>query len=237
MDSAGAVGQCLEHPDRSGTPCTRCGTFRCGECLREGLCPSCRGNIDARPPQPEETVGFGPRAWARIIDLFVGQAAGLAGGVMAGVVLVVLEATGVGRAGWAQRLDHGFAFNFSSGFASSVAGAALTTWACGASAGKWLLGLRVVRSSGERPGLGSGLVRELAYFIDAMFFGLIAKGQMDGSPHRQRLGDQWAKTMVVRAQTLPGGIAPSMLKLAVGVALGLAVQAVVLGLFLIAAAL
>lgn len=195
------------------------------------------GNIAARAPQPDETVGFGPRAGARIIDLVVGQLGGLVGGVLAAIVLAILEATGVARSGWLERLDHGFGFNFLSGSIASVIADSLCTGLCGASPGKWVLGLRVIRTSGERAGFGASLVRELAYFVDALFFGLIAKGQMDGSAMKQRLGDQWAQTVVVRAATLPVGVAQSMGLVALGVFLGLLAQAVVLAAFFVGGAL
>ena len=231
------LGACLEHPERTGIPCTRCGTFRCSECLTEGRCPPCRGSMGIRSPQPDETVGFGRRAWGRIIDFFFGQASGLGGGVLAGVVLVILEASGVVRTGWAARLDHGFLFNFLTGSAAVVVGMALSTSVCGASAGKVLLGMRVIRMNGEPPGFFDGMVRELGYFIDSFFFGLVAKGQMDGSPHRQRLGDQWAKTTVVKADTLPAGTAAPMGRVVLGIALGLTLQALVLTVFIVVAAL
>jgi uncharacterized RDD family membrane protein YckC len=236
MDSLSAVGACLEHPERTGTPCVRCGTFGCGACLVEGLCPRCREGKEARPPQSDDTVGFGLRAGARVIDLFFGQAAGAFGGILAAIVLAILEATGVARAGWLQRFDHGFLFNFAAGSAASLLGAALSTAICGASPGKMLLGLRTVRVDGARAGFGAGLVRELAYFIDGFFFGLVAKGVMDGSPLKQRLGDQWANTVVVYGRTLPVGISGPMFRVVLGVAAGLFVQSVVLGLFFIVAA-
>lgn len=237
MESTGAVGACLDHPERSGTPCSRCGTFRCGACLAEGVCPLCLGSSQsARRPQSEDAVGFGRRAGGRLIDLLVGQAAGIAGGVMSAIVLAILEATGVARAGWAQRFEHGFGFSFLSGTTASLLGMALSTWVGGASAGKLVLGMRVVRDTGERAGFFSGLVRELAYFIDALFFGLVAKSLMDGSPLQQRLGDQWAKTVVVHARTIPTGVAASMGVVVLGVGLGLFVQAMVLAAFFVVAA-
>jgi uncharacterized RDD family membrane protein YckC len=231
MESTAAIGVCLDHPERSGTPCARCGTFRCGECLSEGLCPNCRTGRTARPPQPEETVGFGKRAGARIIDLIVAQVSALGGGVAAGIVLVVLQASGVVSAGWETRLDHGFGFNFITGSIASVIGMSLSTAICGASMGKWMLGLRVVRMTGERPTILDGVIRELGYFIDALFFGLIAKGQMEGSSYQQRLGDKWARTTVVDAKALPMGATTVMVL--IGVGLGLVVHAFLLGLFFV----
>ncbi len=234
MESARAIGSCLEHIERSGLPCTRCGTFRCGECLNDGLCPLCR-NASVHPPRFEDAVGFGRRAWGRIIDLLGGQVAGVAGGVLAGVVLVVLQLTGFGREGWEHRLDHGFLFSFLSGSTASVLGSALCTAICGASMGKMFLGLRVVSMSGERPGFLASFVRELAYFIDAFFFGLVAKGQMDNSPLQQRLGDKWGNTVVVQAASLAPGVGTSTQRAVFGVGVGLLVQALVLTVFFVVA--
>lgn len=237
MDAVGVVGACLEHAERSGTPCTRCGTFRCAECLSDGLCAGCRDTVGVRPIQSGDVYGFGRRAGGRIIDLLVGQGTGLVAGVLAAVSLVVLERMGVARAGWATRMDPGFGFNLLAGFVSSVLGAAVGTWLCGATVGKALLGMRVVRTDGQRAGLGANLVRELGYFIDALFFGLVAKSAMDGSPLQQRFGDQWAGTTVVRAGALRSPVAFPVGRLVLGIGAGIAVQATLLAAFLVGSAL
>ncbi len=237
MDSVAAVGTCLAHSDRTGTPCGRCGTFRCGECLADWLCPDCRSGIAARPVQSEDTVGFGRRAGSRMIEMVVGQVVGLAGGLAAGVALVVLEATGVARAGWAQRLDHGLLFNILVGLSASILGMTVSTWVCGASPGKVILGLRVIRVDGKPAGLGAAFVRELAYLVDSFFFGLVAKGAMDGSALQQRKGDQWAGTTVVRAATLPSSVTASTGMLIIGITLGLFVNGLVLAFFFVVGAL
>jgi len=45
--------------------------------------------------------------------------------------------------------------------------------------------------------------RSLAYYWDALFFGLVGYNSMQQSPLNQRYGDVWAKTVVVRAATVP----------------------------------
>lgn len=74
MDSVGAVGACLEHPERTGTPCLRCGTFRCGACLADGLCPACRVHARTLPvgiaaPMVRVLLGVGVGLFAQAVVL------------------------------------------------------------------------------------------------------------------------------------------------------------------------
>jgi uncharacterized RDD family membrane protein YckC len=221
MDQVGVVGACLQHPQLNGPACARCGTFRCAACLVGGRCPLCRDETRARPPRPEETVGFGRRLAARVLDLCFVQASGLFTGVMLFVVLAVLQGLGVVRAGWADRLNPGVVLSLLIGSVASLLGAGVTTWLCGASPGKLLLGLRTVRTDGVRPGFKASLLRELGFYVDSLFFGLVALGQMDDSPLKQRLGDQWAGTVVVHASTLPPPVSWPTSRVVLGVLLGL----------------
>jgi len=212
----------------------RCCTFRCGECLTSGLCPNCfEGGSIARAPQGEETVGFGRRAGARILDMVAGQFCAIVSGVGAGIVLLVLERMGLARSGWLERIDHGLGFSMAVGALASVSGAAISGTLGGSSAGKLVLGLRVVRMDGQRAGFGANLIRELGYFVDALFFGLIGKAAMDASPHHQRHGDSWANTAVVLATKTPVWPMPRVL---LGLALGIGVHiAVLMTAFVLAA--
>lgn len=80
-----------------------------------------------------------------------------------------------------------------------------------------MLGLRVVSvASGERPGLGASVVRELGYYVDGLFFGMVGKAAMDSSPHKQRHGDGWAGTTVVRRATLNTAVAGGAGRVALG---------------------
>ena len=74
----------------------------------------------------------------------------------------------------------------------------LEVW-CGSTPGKWFCGIRTVRSTLRRPGFANLLVRDLLYWIDFPFFvtPLPAAISMAMSPHRQRLGDRLADTIVV----------------------------------------
>jgi uncharacterized RDD family membrane protein YckC len=68
----------------------------------------------------------------------------------------------------------------------------------GATFGKWTLGLRVVRPGEGRPGLGRGLIRNLARLVDALpMLNILGVYLIATSPERARFGDRVAHTRVV----------------------------------------
>lgn len=71
----------------------------------------------------------------------------------------------------------------------------------GASVGKWLLGLRVVKPDGSQAGVGACAIRWLVLFIDSACF-LIGLLTMTNSKGHRRLGDMAANTFVVRTADL-----------------------------------
>jgi uncharacterized RDD family membrane protein YckC len=77
-------------------------------------------------------------------------------------------------------------------------------WSGRTPAMRWL-GLRVVGLDGRDASLGQLGARWLMLLVDAMLFGLVGLVAMLATPHRQRLGDVLAGTVVVRA---PGWMAP-----------------------------
>jgi uncharacterized RDD family membrane protein YckC len=97
----------------------------------------------------------------------------------------------------------------------------------GASLGKAVLGLRVKSEELRPAGVWRGVVRSLAYYIDAIFFGAVAYSAMSDSRWLQRHGDKWAGTVVVRAASLSpasrGGVALGIL---LGCSSGLAISTV-----------
>jgi len=68
----------------------------------------------------------------------------------------------------------------------------------GATIGKSILGMRVVTESGESVGVARAFIRYLGWFLDGLFAGGIGYWSASNSPLRQRFGDKWAKTVVVR---------------------------------------
>lgn len=74
----------------------------------------------------------------------------------------------------------------------------------GVTPGKWLLGLRTIKTTLRPCGFARALVRNAIYYIDLPFFEtpLPAAISLMFSDHRQRLGDRAADTLVIRAGSI-----------------------------------
>jgi uncharacterized RDD family membrane protein YckC len=71
----------------------------------------------------------------------------------------------------------------------------------GVTLGKWALGLRVVRTNGEKPGLVRGALRNLLRLVDGLpAFHVVGIVLVLRSPERARFGDRVAGTRVVRVR-------------------------------------
>jgi uncharacterized RDD family membrane protein YckC len=71
----------------------------------------------------------------------------------------------------------------------------------GATLGKWLLGLRVVRAEGGPPGLARSAVRNFLRLVDGLpAFSILGVVLILRSPERARFGDQVAGTRVIRSR-------------------------------------
>jgi len=108
---------------------------------------------------------------------------------------------------------------------SSLAAQAVSEAVAGVSPGKAALGLRVVEWDSRVPSYARTLVRNLACLLDGLFLGAPARDQMERSPWRQRLGDQWAGTIVVPAWAVPSLVRVRLPPVWVAIALGGAVRA------------
>jgi uncharacterized RDD family membrane protein YckC len=67
----------------------------------------------------------------------------------------------------------------------------------GQTLGKRILGLRVVTKSGNPISFGQAVKRRICDFLDFGPFGLVAYLTIKNTPDHQRLGDLWAKTIVI----------------------------------------
>lgn len=74
-------------------------------------------------------------------------------------------------------------------------------WGC--TPGKWLVGIRVLGTDLQPCGFGRALVRNLLMAVDGIFHYLVGVVVIALSEHWQRLGDQVAKTVVLRASSPP----------------------------------
>jgi uncharacterized RDD family membrane protein YckC len=147
------------------------------------------------------SAGFGLRLAARLIDLLFGLVLVTMGSAVGGLVLSLLADKGLVPGDWtpAMRLTS------PAGLLCGVLGGVLyhvTAEAVGgATLGKLILRLRVA-SEDLTPGTFKGaLLRNLAFFFDAL--GVPAYRAMAHSLLSQRYGDQWAHTVVLRASAVP----------------------------------
>lgn len=142
-------------------------------------------------------VSFWPRASARIIDFLLHYLVGVIAGTLFGLLLAV-GAGGRPPVWILRRLSQAHFPVFAAGLFGSMAYQVICTSVYGSSLGKLLLSLRVVQDDGSPCRLKSAVIRELGYFVDALFFGLIGYAAMRGDSRQQRHGDEWAQTIVCK---------------------------------------
>ncbi|HEY3765144.1 MAG TPA: RDD family protein [Gaiellales bacterium] len=135
-------------------------------------------------------VGVGLRAVAYILDSLV----------LALTILLVGAASGGIKADTGHRL-----LDANTGALLLITAASLVyfgglEWAWGATVGKRILGLRVVMVNGTSPTGRAILVRTICRLIDGLFLYGVGAVLIWASPRRQRLGDRWGGTAVVRGR-------------------------------------
>jgi len=76
-------------------------------------------------------------------------------------------------------------------------------WLFGATFGKWMCDIKVVSIGGRACSLSQAIKRNVLRIVDG--FGLYLVGFLAAkfNPNRQRLGDQWARTIVVEVPEEP----------------------------------
>jgi uncharacterized RDD family membrane protein YckC len=182
--------------DAQGITCPKCGHENDASAMN---CANCRVNLEwalkekDRWAAPEEQDQW---AAAYVIDcviiFIVGYVVGSALGVVYGVFFALC--------------GHEFTFNEARldmitmplNLALYVTYFTAFEWLGGASPGKLILGMRVVKEDSTACDFPAALLRALMRFIDGLFFGVVAAVTMK-PPFYQRLGDSAAKTIVVKA--------------------------------------
>jgi uncharacterized RDD family membrane protein YckC len=216
--------------------CAKCGinvdeaTRICPECLSpkpEGAVPLITTDESPTPePTPTRGAGFGIRFCARLIDVVVGGVLGLFLGVVTGVVLLVLARSGYVQSDWPEKLKHFSVLGFVVGLIGTWMYHTVAEGIASASLGKLILGLRVVDLSGQPIGVVAAWKRGLAYHWDALFFGLIGYESMKKTARRQRYGDVWARTVVVKVSEFAPSPAISPGRTTLGILAGLFIWSV-----------
>ncbi len=169
--------------------------------------------LEAYAGQPGGLTGvsFWPRAAARVIDTVIHYViAACCGFVFALILAITAYLQHNSRALLLARRPGGGLLLLLFGLLGTVALETVCEGFHGSTLGKLLLGLVVVQEDGTPCRPGSALIRSLAYFIDAIFFGAVAYFAMQKTPQQQRHGDDWAHTIVYRRsqvepQVLRGG--------------------------------
>jgi uncharacterized RDD family membrane protein YckC len=172
----------------------------------------------AGPVPATFTKGIGPRTLAVLVDGFLLGVVDLAS-LLAASVTILLGMTALHSLPGLRALflrGEGFMWHgtieveHGNPWPTAVAMAAtmpvvyffLFEWLYGATPGKLLLNMRVVKSDGRPCDLKAAAVRGILRYVDVMVLGLVAILLMRRPPHR-RLGDRAAGTMVVDRQS-PG---------------------------------
>jgi uncharacterized RDD family membrane protein YckC len=140
---------------------------------------------------------------------YVGIGRRLVAAVVDGIVLFVIFYLIAALTG--KTTQSGFSLTGAPAFLAFLVGLAyyvLLEGTVGATLGKLLLGLRVVKTDGSRTDLRASLIRNVMRIVDFLPFiyivGMIAIGV---SEKKQRLGDRVAGTGVVRAVTVAAAAA------------------------------
>jgi uncharacterized RDD family membrane protein YckC len=172
-------------------------------------------------------AGFGIRFGARFLDTCFGVALGLGVGFPVAILLTMLARSGVVAPNWPTKIAGLTLGMFGWGFLGTLSYHVLSESIGGASLGKWICGLRVYSADFSPDGtflvtlrrctFGGALVRSLAVLVDGLFFCAIGYFSMEGSRWRQRLGDKWGHTVVVKAKSTDLPARSPILGLLVGV--------------------
>jgi uncharacterized RDD family membrane protein YckC len=179
---------------------------------------------------------FGVRCLARTIDIVFGLFLGMIAGIAATVVLIVLQRKGDLDPDWQSRVK-GLSFTgVMFGIIGSIAYHTICDGVHGATLGKIICGIRVVKEDGRPSGMGGAFVRSTAYLWDGMLFGFVAYHSMEKSTLRQRYGDVWGETAVIGVSHLSSEAKRSTLRFLIGLSLGCfaAITFTALGLIVLA---
>ena len=194
------------------------------------MMPSLFDLSDEATTEPQlEGAGFRIRALARGIDLLIHLGVSFVAG-MVGVLLTVLGAALQEAPPDAALAKLGA--NTPLGFLAALLGGLALHTLCeglhGSTPGKRICGLTVVGEGVGAATLAGALKRNIAYYWDAFFFGMVAAHKMAESSRRQRFGDIWGQTQVVHLSALPRERRRSGLRFLLAVLAGLIVDGTLL---------
>jgi uncharacterized RDD family membrane protein YckC len=175
----------------------------------------------AAPLSGLQGVTFWPRLLARVIDFVVHRLAALLAGSL--FILMLKMAAGGRPPAWViHRLTEIHFSGLVAGVLGLFAYNVICTSVHGSTLGKLVLGMQVIQDDGSPCRPKSAIVRELGYFVDAMFFGVIGYFAMHEDPEQKRHGDEWADTIVCKRAQVPSASRRSGMQFGLGLLLGIA---------------
>jgi uncharacterized RDD family membrane protein YckC len=142
-------------------------------------------------------VTFWPRVGARLIDMAIHYIVSFLSGILF-VIMLVVASGGHASPVMLAKLQHTGVIGFFFALLGSFAYQVVFTSLHGSTVGKIALSMVVVQEDGSPCRLKGALVRELGYFVDALFFGIIGYMAMQDSLQEQRHGDRWGHTVVCK---------------------------------------
>jgi uncharacterized RDD family membrane protein YckC len=148
-------------------------------------------------PGEIEGVGFWPRAGARVIDAILHILVGFCTGILFGI-LIFIAAGGHPDPLRLSKMQHTGIIGIVAALLGSVAFHTLCESVHGSTPGKLVFSMVVVQEDGSPCRPKGAFIRSVAYFVDALFFGLIGYLAMQKSNQEQRHGDEWAHTVVCK---------------------------------------
>ena len=157
---------------------------------------------------------------ARVIDLVVHYLVSFQAGAFFTFLLAAASGGHI-PLGVLVKLRHHSLMGFALALLGSFAYHVVSVSVHGSTLGKYLLSMVVVQEDGTPCRVGSAIIRELGYFVDSFFFGIVAYSVMEESLKEQRWGDQWAHTVVCKRSSVAPDRLRSDARFAVGVTLAL----------------
>jgi uncharacterized RDD family membrane protein YckC len=188
------------------------------------------GGVDSEDapagPGDDALGGLMLRGVARVVDVLSSLVVFVGAIVVTAVIMAIVGPRG-SHAVWAPAIDESTFPNWVVALLGATTGFAVAEWIGGATLGKLLCGLRVTTADLDPISFGAAFRRSFAFWFESFLFGFVAMMAITRSPLRQRHGDIWAGTVVVRRAAAPdrtSGLARALL----GVIAGLAADGVFL---------
>lgn len=136
------------------------------------------------------------------------------------VFILAIAAGGRPPAWVLQRMSQANFIGFVAAAAGIFAFHVICTTVHGSTLGKLILRMQVLQEDGLPCSPKSAIIRELGFFVDGLFFGLVAFGAMRDDPQQKRLGDGWANTVVCKRADVPSASRQGGTRFALGFLLG-----------------